>query len=62
MSEVYFYHVTKQTVASALPQLIAKSIDVGWTVFIRSKDEESLKLLDDAIWTAQPESLFPMPS
>ena len=42
LSEVYFYHVTKQTVASALPQLLAKSIDVGWTVFIRGKDEESL--------------------
>ena len=59
MSEVYFYHVTKQTVASALPQLLAKSIDVGWTVFIRGKDEESLKLFDDTIWTAQPESFIP---
>ena len=59
MSEVYFYHVTKQTVANALPQLLAKSIDVGWTVFIRGKDEESLKLFDDTIWTAQPESFIP---
>ena len=59
LSEVYFYHVTKQTVVSALPQLLAKSIDVGWTVFIKGKDEASLKLFDDAIWTAQPESFIP---
>ena len=59
LSEIYFYHVTKQTVVSALPRLLAKSIDVGWTVFIRSKNEESLKLIDDAIWTAWPESFIP---
>ena len=59
LSEVYFYHVTKQTVANALQQLLAKSLDVGWTVFIRGKDEESLKLFDDTIWTAQPESFIP---
>ncbi len=57
LSEVYFYHVTKQTVASALPQLLSKAKDVGWTVFIRCKDEASLKFIDDAIWTVQPESL-----
>ena len=59
LSEVYFYHVTKQTVASALPQLLSKAKDVGWTVFIRCKDEDSLKFIDDAIWTVQPESFLP---
>jgi len=59
LSEVYFYHVTKQTIAIALQQLLAKSLDVGWTVFIRGKDVESLKLLDDNIWTIQPESFIP---
>ncbi len=59
LSEVYFYHVTKQTVASALPQLLSKAKDVGWTVFIRCKDEASLKFIDDAIWTVQPESFLP---
>ena len=59
LSEVYFYHVTKQTAASALPQLLTKSIDVGWTVFVRGKDLNSLKLFDDMIWTVQPESFIP---
>ena len=59
LSEVYFYHVTSQTVFSALPQLLSKAKDIGWTVFIRSKDIASLKLIDDAIWTAQPESFLP---
>ena len=59
MSEVYFYHVTRQTVASALPQLLSKAKDIGWTVFIRGKDKASLKFIDDAIWTVQPESFLP---
>ena len=59
LSEVYFYHVTRQTIVSALPQLLSKAKDIGWTVFIRSKDQASLKLIDDAIWTFQPESFLP---
>ena len=59
LSEVYFYHVTKQTVASALPQLLSKAKDIGWTIFVRCKDEASLKFIDDAIWTVQPESFLP---
>ena len=59
LSEVYFYHVTRQTVVSALPQLLSKAKDIGWTVFIRGKDEASLKFIDDAIWTVQPESFLP---
>ena len=59
LSEVYFYHVTRQTVVSALPQLLSKAKDIGWTVFIRGKGEASLKFIDDAIWTVQPESFLP---
>ena len=59
LSEVYFYHVTRQTVVSALPQLLSKAKDIGWTVFVRGKDQASLKLIDDAIWTFQPESFLP---
>ena len=59
LSEVYFYHVTGQTVVSALPQLLCKAKDIGWTVFIRGKDEASLKFIDDAIWTVEPESFLP---
>lgn len=59
LSEVYFYHVTRQTVVSALPQLLFKAKDIGWTVFIRVKDEVTLKFIDDAIWTVQPESFLP---
>ena len=59
LSEVYFYHVTTWTVVSALPQLLSKAKDIGWTVFIRGKDEASLKFIDDAIWTVQPESFLP---
>ena len=59
LSEVYFYHVTRQTAVSALPKLLSKAKDNGWTVFIRGKDEASLKFIDDAIWTVQPESFLP---
>jgi len=59
LSEVYFYHVTKQTVESALPLLLTKAVETGWSIFIRVKKDINLKSFDDAIWAAQPDSFLP---
>ena len=59
LSEVYFYHVTKQTVESALPLLLTKAVEAGWSMFIRGKEDINLKSFDDAIWSAQPDSFLP---
>ena len=49
MSEVYFYHVTKQTVESALPLLLTKALETGWSIFITVKKDINLKSIDDPI-------------
>ena len=59
LSEVYFYHVTKQTVESALPLLLTKALEAGWSTFIRGNEAMNIKAFDDAIWAAQPESFLP---
>ena len=59
MTEVWFYHLTTQPVAVALPAVLEKALARGWRVVVAVPDEARLKALDDALWTYAPESFLP---
>ncbi|MFQ6548326.1 DNA polymerase III subunit chi [Aestuariibius sp. 2305UL40-4] len=49
MGAAYFYHLTRQPVEAALPQLVERALAAGWRVAVRAP-EEALSGLDDALW------------
>ena len=59
MTEVWFYHLTLQPVATALPAVLEKALARGWRVVVVVPDEARLKALDDALWTYAPETFLP---
>ncbi len=59
MTEVWFYHLTTQPLATALPAVLEKALARGWRVVVEVPDEVRLKALDDALWTNAPESFLP---
>ncbi len=59
MTEVWFYHLTTQPLATALPAVLEKALARGWRVVVEVPDEARLKALDDALWTYAPESFLP---
>ncbi len=59
MTEIWFYHLTTQPLAAALPAVLEKALARGWRVVVQVPDEARLKALDDVLWTYAPESFLP---
>ena len=59
MSEVYFYHLTRQRVDQALRPLLGKCLANGWRVLIRGREEAEIRQLDDALWQGPAEEVLP---
>ena len=59
MSEVYFYHLTRQRVDQALRPLLGKCLANGWRVLIRGREEAEIRQLDDALWKGPAEEFLP---
>ena len=50
MGEIFFYHLTRQPVEQALPQLLQRARDAGWRVAVRGGSQERLNWLDEKLW------------
>lgn len=50
MSEIGFYHLTRTSVAEALPALLIRTLALGEKALILCADEPQLKQLDNALW------------
>lgn len=50
MGEVYFYHLTRQSVEQALPQLLKRARGAGWRVTVRGVEKKRLAWLDEKLW------------
>ncbi|MEP5759580.1 MAG: DNA polymerase III subunit chi [Litoreibacter sp.] len=50
MSEVFFYHMTRQPLEVTLPMLLGKAIGVGWKVAIQGTSDARLSWLDNKLW------------
>jgi DNA polymerase III subunit chi len=51
MTEIWFYHLQRQSLDQALPNLIEKSLERGWRVAVQAVSEERLEALDQWLWT-----------
>lgn len=59
MSEVRFYHLTRQPVEAALPRLLEKVVEKGHRVLVHSPSKDKLAALDEALWTYDEASFLP---
>ena len=59
VSEVYFYHLTRQRVDQALRPLLGKCLANGWRVVIRGSEAAQIHQLDDALWQGPAEEFLP---
>jgi DNA polymerase III subunit chi len=59
MVEIWFYHLTGQTLERALPTLLERTLARGWRAIVEAADEERLRALDDLLWTWSDESFLP---
>jgi DNA polymerase-3 subunit chi len=53
MTEIGFYHLTRSTLAQALPQLLGRTLAVGQRALVLGPSSASLDALSAALW-AQP--------
>lgn len=58
MAEVLFYHLTESTLEEALPQLVERSLQRGWTAVVQTGSEERRDALDTHLWTFRDDSFI----
>jgi DNA polymerase-3 subunit chi len=59
MTEVHFYHLQRQPLEKALPQLIEKCIERGWNCVVQAASEERMDALDALLWTYRDDGFLP---
>ena len=59
MTEVHFYHLQKQPLEKALPQLIEKCIERGWNCVVQAASDERVDALDALLWTYRDDGFLP---
>lgn len=58
MTEVHFYHLQRQPLESALPQLIEKCLERGWRCVVQAASDERVDALDSLLWTYRDDSFL----
>lgn len=58
MAEALFYHLTESKLEDALPPLVEKSLQRGWTVVVQAGSEERRDALDTHLWTWRDDSFL----
>src|SRR5690606_9646272 len=59
MTEISFYHLTRQPLNKALPRLLEKVLAAGHRALVLAGSEERVEDLDAALWTYDPDSFLP---
>lgn len=59
MTEIRFYHLQRQTLEQALPQILEKVLDRGWRAVVVAGSEERVEMLNQHLWTYQSASFLP---
>jgi len=59
MSEVWFYHLERTSLADTLPPLLEKTLERGWRALVRTGSTDRLDQLDSHLWTYRDESFLP---
>lgn len=59
VGDVYFYHLTRQTINEALVPLLNKCLDNNWRVLVRGTDLSLLEALDEKLWEGSDNIFLP---
>ena len=59
MSEVWFYHLQRQTLEAALPALIEKACAAGKRAVVLLGSKERVEAIDNLLWTHDDRSFLP---
>ena len=59
MAEVLFYHLEHARLDDVLPGLLEKTLQRGWTAIVRAGTDETIKRLDEWLWTYRDDSFLP---
>lgn len=59
MTDISFYHLTRQSLTQALPRLLEKVVAGGHRAVVLAAAEERIAALDAALWTYDPQSFLP---
>jgi DNA polymerase-3 subunit chi len=59
MSEVWFYHLQRQTLEAALPSLLEKVLAAGKRAVVMLGSEERVEQLDNLLWTYSERGFLP---
>jgi len=59
LGEVYFYHLTRQSINEALVPLLKKCLDNNWRVVVRGTDLKLLEALDETLWEGPGNEFLP---
>lgn len=51
MTAVGFYHLTRSTLAQALPQLLVRTLDAGARALVVAPDTAAVEALSEALWS-----------
>lgn len=57
--EVLFYHLERQTLEQALPQLLEMSLERDWRVVVQAGSDERVAVLNNHLWTFREDSFLP---
>ena len=59
MAEILFYHLTESRLEDAIPTLLEKSLERGWTIVVQLGSDERRDALDNHLWTYRDASFLP---
>ena len=59
VTEVYFYHLERQSLDAALPKLLELSLKRGWRAAVQAASEERVEAINTLLWAYRDESFLP---
>jgi DNA polymerase-3 subunit chi len=59
MTDILFYHLTESKLEDAMPPILEKSLERGWSVTIQTTSIERCDALDSHLWSFREESFLP---
>lgn len=59
MTEIFFYHLTRQPLERTLPLLLEKCLERGWHTVVQATSDERVAALDELLWTYGDGSFLP---
>ncbi len=58
MTDVWFYHLEKQSLEQVLPVLLERAVQRQWRIVVQASGAERVAALDDLLWTWSDESFL----